>query len=164
MEDHIESVIQLFKTAIFNEVKSRVFYTQAANITQNDESRMVFLELSSEEDDHALDLIKKAKGVSFLQECNLEDYLKKLESSMENVISGEELEILRTGEMKAVLELASHHEKRARENYLALVEKAEDPAVKDFCGELAKMEEEHFNSVNRMLYSLDMDEDERPAL
>lgn len=164
MEENINSVAQLFKTALFNEVKAGGFYNQAAEITKNDESRMVFLELSSEEDDHASNLIRKAKGISFPQKFDFEDYFKKLETCTECVIPQEELETLRTGDMKSVLELAGDLEKKSRETYLALEEKIEDTKMKLFCGELAKMEEEHLNSVNRMIYSLDMNQEERPSL
>jgi len=160
----MEKTIELFKDVLFKEVKAGAIYSRAAEITQNDEARMLFLELSSEEDDHARDLFKKAKGTPLEQASDLDDYLKKLESSPEGVIPKEDLDIIQRGEIREVLELASKHEKETMEAFMALADKEANKEVKTFYLEFAGMEKEHLNSLNQMLNSLGMEEDERPAL
>lgn len=160
----MQATVQLFKTALYHEVKSGAFYSRAAEITKNDESRMLFIELSDMEDSHISNLVKKVKNTPWPQEFNPEEYLKELESSVENIISTEEKEMLQKDDMKAVLEFAISMEKKAYQNYQELSEKAATQEVKDLSLELAKEEQEHLNSLNSLLTSLDMDEDDRPAL
>jgi rubrerythrin len=45
-----------------------------------------------------------------------------------------------------------------------LADHLDDPETKRLCTELAKEEKDHIDSVSRMLLSLDMDEEDRPAL
>ena len=160
----MEKTIELFKDALIKEVKAGAMYSRAAEITQNDEARMLFLELSSEEDDHARDLFKKAKGTPLEQASKLDDYVKKLESSPEGVVPKEDLEIIQRGEIREVLQLASNHEKETMEAFMALADKEANRELKDFYLEFARMEKKHLNSLNQLLNSLDMEEDERPAL
>ena len=160
----MEKTIELFKDVLFKEVKAGAIYSRAAEITQNDEARMLFLELSSEEDDHARNLFKKAKGTPLEQGSNFDDYVKSLESSPEGVIPKEDLDIIQKGEIREVLKLASNHEKETMEAFMALAEKEDSREVKDFYLEFVRTEKEHLNSLNQMLNSLGMEEDERPAL
>ena len=160
----MKATAQLLKTALYHEVKSEAFYKRAAEITKNDESRMLFLELSDMENDHIRNLISKTKDTPWPQEFNPEIYVKELESSMESIISVEETEILQNGDMKAVLELAIGMEKEAYKTYLELEEKAASQEVKDYSRELSREEQKHLNSLNTLLTSLDMDEEDRSSL
>ena len=160
----MEKTIELFKDALLKEVKAGAMYSRAAEITQNDEARMLFIELSSEEDDHARDLFKKAQGTPLEQASNFDDYVRKLESSTEGVIPKEDLEIIQRGEIREVLKLASNHEKETMKTFMALADRESNKKVKDVYLEFAKIEKEHLNSFNQMLNSLDMEEDERPGL
>tara|TARA_B100000315_G_scaffold260158_1_gene319603 strand:- start:3356 stop:3838 length:483 start_codon:yes stop_codon:yes gene_type:complete len=160
----MQATIELFKKALKHEVKSEVFFNRAAEITKNDESRMLFLELSDMENGHIQHLINKTKSTPWPQKFNPETYVKELESSMESIISAEETEILQNGDMKAVLELAIGMEKEAYNTFVELAEKAASQEVKDYSRELSKEEEKHLNSLTSLLTSLDMDEDDRSSL
>lgn len=155
---------ELFKSALKHEVRSEVFFNQAAEITKNDESRMLFLELAGMEEDHIWRLISKTKSTPWPEEFNPETYVKELESSMESIISVDETEILQNGDMKAVLELAIGMEKKAHETFVELAEKAASQEVKNCCRELSREEQKHLNSLTSLLASLDMDEDDRSSL
>ncbi len=160
----MQETAKLFKKALKHEVKSEVFFNRAAEITKNDESRMLFLELSDMENGHIQHLINKTKGTPWPQEFNPETYVEELESSMESIIPLEETEILQNGDMKAVLELAISMEKEAYETFVELGEKAASQEVKDYSRELAREEQKHLDSLSSLLTSLDMDEDDRSAL
>ncbi len=47
MEGYMQKATKILKSALYNEVKSQTFYSKAADNTNDDESRMVFLELTS---------------------------------------------------------------------------------------------------------------------
>jgi rubrerythrin len=155
---------ELFKSALKHEVRSEVFFNQAAEITKNDESRMLFLELAGMEEDHIWRLISKTKSTPWPEEFNPETYVKELESSIKSIISVDETEILQNGDMKAVLELAIGMEKEAYETFVELAEKAASQEVKNCCRELSREEQKHLNSLTSLLASLDMDEDDRSSL
>ncbi|MEE9165386.1 MAG: ferritin family protein [Nitrospinota bacterium] len=160
----MQATVQLFKTALKHEVKSEAFYNRAAEITKNDESRMLFLELSDMENDHIRHIINKTKGTPWPQEFNPETYVKELESSIKSIISVEETEILENGDMKTILELAIGMEKEAYKTYLELEEKAASQEVKNYSRELSREEQKHLNSLTSLLTSLDMDEEDRSSL
>lgn len=160
----MQATVKLLKAVLTHEVKSEVFYNRAAEITKNDESRMLFLELAGMEEDHIRNLISKIKGTPWPQEFNPEAYVKELESSMESIISVEETEILQNGDMKAVLELAIGMEKEAYKTYLELEEKAASQEVKDYSREFSREEQKHMDSLTSLRSSLDMDEEDRSSL
>ncbi len=160
----MEEATKILKTALFNEVKSRTFYRKAAEITNDDESRMVLLELSEKEDDHARYIINRVKNTSYSKEFDLEAYLRYLESTNESPLSLEELKALQACNMKAILKLAISLEKKAMEIYVDLGKNAIGPDLKSLCHELGQEEKVHLNSVTSMLLSLTMDEEERPPL
>lgn len=160
----MQESLTLFKIALQIEAKACTFYKKAAELTENDESRMLFLQLSSEEDDHTRHIIENAKNLPFLKDFDVAGYIKELEADMESTVSVDELQTLQTGDMKAVLELAIFIEGNALKNYNKLAEHTEDKETKDLCAKLAEEEKEHLNSITSMLESLDMDEEDRPAL
>jgi len=160
----MQETVEILKSALYNEVRSRIFYSKAADITNDDESRMLFLDLTSKEEDHAQLIIKRLEGTPYAREFDPQKYLKELESSLDNILSGNETESLQSADIKKVLEIAIKMEKRARDTYLNLEKKISSPEVKTMCHELANEEKEHLNSVTTMLLSLDMGEEERPAL
>jgi len=160
----MEKVIELFKDALQHEVKSSVFYKKAAETTNNDESRMLLLELCTEEEDHTRHIIEETKNIPSLKDFDAKGYLKELESDMENIVSTDELETVKSGSMRDVLKLAVYIEENAVNKYKELAEHAEDEETKNFCLKLVDEEKKHLNSTTRMLESLDMDEEDRPAL
>lgn len=160
----MQSAADVLKNALFNEVKASAFYAKAAEITQNDASRMVFLSLSDMEDDHARVLIQRAANAPCAAEFDASAYLSQLEATMDATITVEENELLKTGTVRQVLEMAVQLESTARDTYLELAEKAQSAEVKEFCQLLAKEEDGHLARLTRLLQSLDMDEDDRPGL
>jgi|TARA_Y100000294_G_scaffold104974_2_gene97553 rubrerythrin len=160
----MEATVQLLKTALSHEFKTMAFYSQAAEITKNDESRMLFLELSDMESDHIKHLIEKAKGVSWPEHFDPETYLKDLESSVDETLSIEETETLKNGDMKAVLELSMEIEEETQKTFQELVEKSASQEIKEHSKELAEEEKKQINSLKSLLSSLEMDEEDRSAL
>ena len=155
---------ELFKSALKHEVRSEVFFNQAAEITKNDESRMLFLELSDMETDHIRHLIDNTKGTPWPKEFNPDTYVNELESSVEGKISVEATEVLENGDMKAVLDLAIDMEKEAYKTYVELEKKAASEEVKNYSRELSQEEKKHLNSLASLRSSLDMDDEDRSAL
>lgn len=160
----MKTAADVFKTALQHEVKAATFYYRAAEISQNDESRMVLLDLNSMEEGHAQELVDKAKGAPCGQEFDAEAYLRELEDSMAATLTPEDDRILKTGDMRAVLELAIRMETQGWDTYLSFAEKAATPEVKSYLLDLAAEEEEHINRLTQLLTSLDMDVEDRPGL
>ncbi|MBF0429096.1 MAG: ferritin family protein [Magnetococcales bacterium] len=160
----METATDIFKQALYNEVHSTAFFAKAAEMTRDDESRMLFLELSSMEEDHASMLVAKGQKAPCNHSVDLAAYLKELESSVAPVMSDEELATIQDGDPKSVLRLAIKLEEQAKETYVKLAAEAADLEVKSYCLELVKQETGHANALTRLLHSMDMDPEDRPGL
>ncbi|MBF0187177.1 MAG: ferritin family protein [Magnetococcales bacterium] len=160
----MKNVDKLLKAAILHEVKAGAFYNRAAEVTNNDESRMLFLELAGMEDDHAGGLVKSAKKDPALQRLDAEAMLKDAMNSTEGKISKKEEDTISSGNLKEVLEMAIGFEKEAEETYRKMATKAKDDNFKAFCEQLCKEEAGHKNSLTTLLNNLDMDIEDRPAM
>ena len=160
----MQNMAEVLKEALRNEVKAAAFYYKAAEITSDDESRSLFLELSGMEDDHAGALAEKAAQDSAFEGFDAAEYLKNLEATMSSTIDDKEHGILASGDMKAVFALAIGIENSARDAYLSLVKSAQSDAVRTLCKELAEEEEAHARQLTQALNNLDMDEEDRPGL
>ena len=160
----MQAAIQFFKDALRNEVKAAAFYNKAAEITQNDESRMLFYELAGKEDGHANILAEKAKNAPCGKAFDVGAFLDELADGTVPVISPEEAKIIETGSVREVLELAIRIEKKADETYDKLAQESSDPEVKSHCLEMAAEERRHVQELTNLLNSLDMPEDDRPGL
>lgn len=160
----MKTASDVFKLALQHEVKAATFYYRAAEISQNDESRMVLLDLNSMEEGHAQELVNRVKGAPCSQEFDAMAYLTELENSMAASISPEEDRILKTGDMRSVLELAIRLETVGWDNYLSFAEKAANSEIKKYLLDLAAEEEDHISRLTQLLNSLDMDAEERPGL
>jgi rubrerythrin len=157
-------VREIMKTALFNEVKAAAFYDQATEFTQNDAARMLFIELAGMEDDHAGALADKAKQDKAFAGFDAEAYLRTLESTMETTVPEHERQILETGSLEAILDLAIGLETNARDTYRALIDAAVSAEVRSFCKQLAKEEEKHRQQLVNARNNLTMDMDARPGL
>jgi len=158
------STIEILKTALTHEVKASVYYNRASEITQDDESRAIFMELINFEDTHPLRLIEIAKEKNLAPDVDLKAYLKNLEDDTENTLSVEATELLKNGDMRAVLEFAIKMEVDAEATYRGLAEQIDDDQAKSFCLEIADEEKLHAKMLTQGLDSLSMDEEDRPAL
>ena len=81
----MEKVVDILKHAIENELKAKVFYTQAADITSDGESQMVFMELTGMEDDHARLLVDRFGDLLQAKGFDARSYLNELEADIEKV-------------------------------------------------------------------------------
>lgn len=138
----MRTAAEILKAAIEHEVKAGVFYNKAAELTNNDESRMVFLELIGMEDDHAKELVNMVKTSAFAVEFDAQAYLDELEENAENSVTVEETDLIKNGDMKAVLTMAIEMEEKATKNYEDLAASYTDPHVIGYCKKLAEEEEE----------------------
>ncbi|MBF0444234.1 MAG: ferritin family protein [Magnetococcales bacterium] len=159
----MEETIKLIKKAIAAEVTASAFYSLASEVTKHDDTRMVFIELSSMEDDHAQDLVNKFKNAFPTKEFDSQAYLDELIKKDEGV-DIERSNLVKTGSMKEVLEFAISMENSAKETYEKLADEVIDPTFKQYCIDLAQEEIEHAKTLTNTLDSLDMDMESRPGL
>ncbi len=160
----MQKAIEIFKNALELEVQAELFYEKAAEMTTNDESRMVFIELADMEDSHAHRIVERFKGTAFGQTFDADAWLQELERETSKILPTEANELVSSGNMQAVLDFAIKMEEEARDSYKHLAEIFTDPEDKAYCADLAQEEQEHIDAVLQLRRSLDMDEDERPDL
>jgi rubrerythrin len=159
----MEKAIEIFKNALELEVEAGVFYEKAAEMTSDDESRMVFFELAGMEDNHAHLIVERFKDTDFGKLFDADSWLKELEVESQK-LSIEATELITTGDMRAVLDFALKMEEEARDSYQHLSEIFTDAEDKAYCADLAKEEQGHINAIMQLRQSLDMDIEERPDL
>ncbi len=159
----MEKAIEIFKNALELEVQAEFFYEKAAEITDNDESRMVFLELADMEGGHARHIARRFKDTGLGKLFDADAWLDELESET-GKLPIEVDSMIANGDMHAVLDFAIKMEITARDNYQNLSEIFTDSEDKAYCADLAKEEQEHINALTQLRRSLDMDPDERPDL
>ena len=160
----MSSLVDVFKQAMADEVKATAFYRLAAETTEDDQARMVFLDLVSMEENHAKDLIDKVKGTSLLEGWDAKVYLDELEASTDTAISEEVASTIRQGNVKTILEMAKEMEISARGNYETLAAEAKEEMLRSFFAEMVKEEENHVKQMDFLLLSLDIDAEDRPGL
>ncbi|MBF0178296.1 MAG: ferritin family protein [Magnetococcales bacterium] len=160
----MEKAVQLLRVAILNEIKASAYYAQAAEVTTNDVSRMLLLELASQEEDHARHLIDMTRGTPLGHKFDAETYLRELEKDPEGSLSARENQALAKADPRGVLEIAMHMEAESRDNLRAMADAVTDPALRKYCLDLSAEEQSHFSSLERALSSLDMPDEDRPAL
>ncbi len=159
----MEKAIEIFKNALELEIEAGVFYEKAAEMTKDDESRMVFLELAGMEDNHAQLILERFKDTDFGKSFDADGWFKELEEETEK-LSVEASDLITTGDMRTVLSFALKMEEEARDSYQHLSEIFTDAEDRAYCADLAKEEQEHINAIVQLLQSLDMEPEERPDL
>jgi rubrerythrin len=155
---------EVLKNALTNEVKASAFYNLASKITPDDEARMLFIELAGMEEDHAREFLDKAKGTELVDGFDAESYLAELEEEVNESFKSTHDELLKSGDMNAILSFAIEMETHARDTYQVMASMVDNSAIKKYCMELAMEEEEHRKILERAKASLSMEEDDRPAL
>ncbi len=160
----MEKAIEIFKNALELEVEAEIFYEKAAEVTDDDESRMVFLELSDMEDGHAHRIIERFKNTPFGQSFDADNWLEELERVSEKNMEVKVSDLIDQGDMRAILESAIKMEEKARDNYKRLSERFNYPDDIAYCADLANEEQKHVNSLIQLLRSIDMDPEDRPEL
>ena len=160
----MEKAIEIFKNALEMEVQAEIFYEKAAEVTEDDESRMVFLELSNMEDGHARRIVERFKKTAFGRAFDADKWLYEVEREDDKILNVEISDLFAQGDMRAILESAVKMEEKARDNYRQLSERFSDPEDIAYCSDLADEEQKHVNSIMRLLNSIDKELDDRPEL
>ena len=160
----MQAAIQFFKDALRHEVKASAFYNKAAEITRDDESRMLFIKLAGMEDEHTNRLLDKVKNAPCGKAFDIPAFMKELEADTTQAISADESEIIESGSLREVLALAIRLEGASGENYENLAREAVDFDVKAHCQELIVEEKKHTQALVNLLTSLDMSDEDRPGL
>jgi rubrerythrin len=160
----MSDLVEIFKKALRNEVKARAFYRLASEVTQNDETRMLFLELAGFEENHADELVKMAQHVRFDEEWDPEGYLDDLESHTHASVSNHELSAVLNGDMGTVLKIARQMEQDSLVAYQSLAESTDHDTARAYFTKLAEQESGHLIEVERMALALTMRDADRAAL
>ncbi len=160
----MEKAIEIFKNALEIEVQSELFYEKASELTNDDESRMVFLELADMEDGHAHHIVERFKHTDFGKMFDADAWLKEVEREDEKILDVVATNVIAQGDMKEILKYAISMEESARDSYKRLSEKFTDPDDVAYCSDLAEEEQKHVSSLLQLLRSIDMDPEDRPEL
>lgn len=158
------TAVEAAKRALLHEVRSQAFYRIAAEVTERDDTRIVFMELGDLEGDHARELATRFSEPPLSPDFDPHAYLDELEESVAAAVPPEDQQTVRTGDVRAVLKLARRLEAEARDNYRDMAGKTDDPSVRALCEELARLEEGHMDEIRKLELALDMAEESRPAL
>ncbi len=160
----MKKVVDIVKLAIANEVRAKVFYAKAADITSDGESQMVFIELTEMENGHA-ELLVDRFGVLLQHEgVDGAQYLATLAEDTERTLGVEATDLIVRGEMRAVIEFAIGMETRARDSYIELRDSLTDVGLQAVCEDLAQQEQQHHDMLSALRVDVDTPIDERPAL
>ncbi len=154
----------VLKNALANEVKAAAFYNLASERTPDDEARMLFIELTGLEQDHAREFLEKAEGTELTDGFDAKAYIAELEQDMEEAAKTAHNELFESGDMTAILDFAISMEIHARDTYHVMATMVESPAIKQYCDELAMEEEGHRKMLEQAKTSLSMEEEDRPVL
>ncbi len=160
----MESVVDIIKFAIENEVRAKVFYGEASELATAGESKMVFMELVEMEDTHAQRLVDifgeylKGEGMDAVA------FLGDLQANIANVLNSEQRKLLENAEMRPVIEFAIGMEAQARDKYLELAKLVEGDELVKICNDLAKEEQDHFDLLTEARVGVETPIDERTAL
>ena len=160
----MDTVVDVIKTAIGNEVLAKTFYRSASEIASDGEAQMVFLELVEMEDGHAQLLVDRFGP--FLAENGVDAaaHLAELEAKIERGLDEKEAALLEEAEMGPVVDFAIQMEENARDAYLKLMGKFTEVDMIDLCRELADEEQGHFDMLTQLRISMDTPPEERTGL
>ena len=157
-------VINAVKTALKNEIRTELFFRRAAELTERDDSRMVFTELAELEEQHVNQLAGRISGSSLSDGFDAPAYVTRLEETMGTSISADDAFAVRSGDVKTVIRLAEGREANVRDDLLFLAREADDTGVKILYTALSQLEDEHLDELKRMELAIDMPDSERPSL
>ena len=160
----MESVVDIIKHAIENEVRAMVFYRRAGELSNVGESQMVFIELVEMEELHGRVLADKFKDLLAAGGVDSHAYLTSLEVDADTTLGEEGISLLKDANIRPVLDFAIAMELRAKENYQGLAKRIEGDDMRAFCLELADEEQDHADMLTEARKGLDTPEDDRPML
>ena len=160
----MQQTIELFKSALENEIKASVFYEKAAEATHDDSARMLFLELSSFEDGHINRIIEMAHAHNLGNQDELKQFIAQMEDDAESTLTVDETDILDTGDLDAIFRFAVDIENKARQAYEDLAAHSNDKDFQEFCEEMVAEEVKHASQLEHERQSLQLDIEDRPPL
>lgn len=160
----METVFDILKTAIDNEIKAQVFYAKASEITEVGESQMVFLELTEMEKGHSRLIVDRFAEIFKEAGFDAHAHITAREAETDKVLTLYENEILSRGQVHEALEFAIGLEEKARDAYLGLVERVPEESLRKVLKELAAEEQEHYDMLSKALVSMDTPPEERTGM
>jgi rubrerythrin len=150
----MDTLLDAFKRALFNEVKSRAFYRRAAEVTRHNDARLWLLSLAGLEEDHADAIARRVGSDGFAAGFDSCAYLAELQETVEAVLTAEEEAIVVEGERSAVFGLAKSMELTASEIYHAMAEGVDDPELAQFFRSLSRQERGHYEELLKIEHTL----------
>jgi rubrerythrin len=160
----MDTIADVVKLAITAEVKAKIFYQKASELIADGESQMVFIELTEMEDQHARRLVRIFGTELKTQGVDAQAFLAEQQERADQVLDVQEHDLLKTTDMRQVIEYATKLEVRARDTYRDLKERLEDERLRQVCEELAEEEQRHHDMLTALRINVDTPIDERPAL
>jgi len=160
----MEKISDVLKLAITNEVKAKVFYRKASEATDDGESQMMFIELTEMEDEHGRRLVRLFGDRMQKEGTDAQAFLEKQQARADEVLEVAEHDMLKSGDMRKVIERAMQLELRARDTYAGLKEQVDTDDLRRICDELAAEEQKHHDMLASLRTNVDTPIDERPAL
>jgi len=152
----MQTLLDAFKLALFNEVKSRAFYRRAAEVTRYNDARLWLLSLAGLEEDHAHAIARRVGGDSFAAGFDALRYIDELQQTLDSVLTPEEEAIVLEGERSAVFDLAKSMELMASELYGAMAQGVEDRELTQFLLSLSKQERGHYEELLKIERTLEL--------
>jgi len=150
----MQTLLDAFKLALFNEVKSRAFYRRAAEVTRYNDARVWLLSLAGLEEDHAHAIARRVGSDGFAAGFDALRYLDELQDTLESVLTPEEEAIVAEGERPAVFDLAKSMELTASEIYHAMAQGIDDPELAQFLLSLSRQERGHYEELLKIEHTL----------
>ena len=160
----MESVVDVIKYAITNEVRARTFYSRAADIAADGEAQMVFMELIEMEDQHARRLVDAFGPTLAEAGVDAESFLEGLTADVGKTLDDAQIRLLEDAELRPVIDFAIGMEEKARDTYLGLEGRMTSDELAALCRELAEEEQKHFDQLTEARIGVDTPPDERPML
>jgi len=152
----MQTLLDAFKLALFNEVKSRAFYRRAAEVTQYNDARLWLLSLAGLEEDHAHTIARRVGEDGFAAGFDAHGYIEGLQQTIDSVLTPDEEAIVLDGERSAVFDLAKAMELTASEIYHAMAEGIDDPELARFFFSLSKQERGHYEELLKIEHTLEL--------
>jgi rubrerythrin len=150
----MQTLLDAFKLALFNEVKARAFYRRAAEVTRYNDARLWLLSLAGLEEDHAHAIARRVGGDSFAAGFDARGYIDELQDTLDSVLTPEEEAVVLEGERSAVFDLAKSMELTASEIYHAMAEGIADPELAQFFFSLSRQERGHYEELLKIEHTL----------
>jgi len=152
----MQTLLDAFKLALFNEVKSRAFYRRAAEVTRFNDARVWLLSLAGLEEDHAHAIARRVGSDGFAAGFDSCGYIDELQDTLDSVLTPEEEALVLEGERSAVFDLAKSMELTASEIYRTMAQGIDDPELAQFFASLSRQERGHYEELLKIQHTLDL--------